>query len=268
MTRALLVVAGALAAGYLGLCGLLFALQRSMLFPAPKLEETPQGASRLLVVPGGTRVLWREGAPGGPVVVHFHGNGEQVAGLSWLAEAFAARGVAFAAVEYPGYPGAPGQPSEASLLAAGEAGVRHVVEGLGVARERLVLQGQSLGSGVAVALAAQGWGTRLVLLSPYTSLPDVAARALPAFPVRWLMRDRFDSAALAPGLRLPTLVVHGTRDEVVPFDLGQALAGRIPGGTFFPVEGAGHNELWDRGGALEAVLRFVTAAAPGAGAGP
>lgn len=254
-----LIVLAVLGGGYAALCVLLFAAQRSLLFPAPAERATPAGKSVLVDVPGGTPLLWRAAGGAGPVVVHFHGNGEQVAWLGWLAEAYAGAGVSFAAVEYPGYPGAGGAPSEASILAAAHAALAHLTGPLGVAKERLVLEGQSLGSGVAVALAAEGWGRKLVLLTPYTSLPDVAARAFPYFPVRLLMRDRFDSASRAAGIERPVLVVHGTRDAVVPFELGRALAAKFPHARFLEVPGAGHNDVWDAGPTLEEVLRFVQA---------
>ena len=126
-----------------------------------------------------------------------------------------------------------------------------------VDRSRLVLVGQSVGTGVAVTMASKGWGSRLVLVSPYTSLPAVAAKAFPFLPTSLLMRDRFDSASKAPGLKLPTLIIHGTKDEVIPFELGEALSRAIPGAKFVPVQGAGHNDLIDREEALTALLGFV-----------
>jgi pimeloyl-ACP methyl ester carboxylesterase len=251
------IAVAVLVGGYLALCALLFVAQRSLVFPAPKERATPTGKSVIVEVPGGTPMLWRVADGGGPVVVHFHGNGEQVAWLAFLAEAYAQAGVSFAAVEYPGYPGAAGAPSEASILEAAEKAVVHLVGPMGVAKQRLVLEGQSLGSGVAVALAEKGWGTKLVLLTPYTILPDVGARAFPYFPVKWLMRDRFDSASRAPGITLPVLVLHGTKDEVVPFDLGQTLAAKFPNARFVEVPGAGHNDIWDREPTLDEALRFV-----------
>lgn len=95
-----------------------------------------------------------------------------------------------------------------------------------------MLFGQSLGTGGAVALAAGGYGTRLVLLPPSTSLPDVAAPLLRWLPMRSLMRDRFDSLSKAGAVRQPTLVLHGTADEVIPFPLGQRLARSIPNGQW------------------------------------
>lgn len=165
--------------------------------------------------------------------------------------------MSFVAVEYPGYPGAAGAPSEDSLVEATEAALQHLIGSLRVDRSRLVLEGQSVGTGVAVTMASRGWGTRLVLLSPYTSLPAVAAKAFPFLPTSLLMRDRFDSASKAPGLKLPTLIIHGTKDEVIPFELGESLSKAIPGAKFVPGTGAGHNDLFDREETLAAIFEFV-----------
>lgn len=257
--RIVTIVLGTLALGYVLLCGALFVWQRDVLFPAPEqLGEVWPGARRV-DVPDGTFFLFREVAGDGPVVVHFHGNAEQVSNLSWLAEELARRGASLVAVEYPGYPGTKGGPSEDALLAASEAALQHLTTTLKVDRARLVLQGQSVGTGVAVELARRGWGRRLALLSPYTSLPDVGARAFPMFPVRLLMRDRFDSATRASGVKVPTLVVHGTKDQVIPWALGKELSAAIAGARFFSVDGADHNDLWIDDGVRDEVFGFLTA---------
>lgn len=248
---------GALAGTYALLCLGLFLAQRTLIFPAPR-ERTgvPRGFEEV-PVPDGTFFLWSRAEGDGPVVVHFHGNGEQVGHLGWLGAEFKQRGVSFAAVEYPGYPGAGGSPSEASLLAAAEAALREL-ERRGVARERLILEGQSVGTGVAVAMAAKGWGRKLVLLSPYTALPDVAARAFGWLPVRVLMRDRFDSASRAADVKVPVLIIHGTDDEVISFALGKELSGRFTNAKFLEVPGAHHNDLWEQP-QTAAVFDFVRA---------
>lgn len=247
-----------LGAGYLGLCALLFFSQRALLFPAPKDRASPAGKGVIVEVPGGTPMLWRAAEGAGPVVVHFHGNGEQIGWTAWLGEELASRGVSFASVEYPGYPGAPGAPSEESIVAAGEKALAHLTGPMGIAKERLVLSGQSVGSGPAVTLAAKGWGKKLALLTPYTSLTDVAARVVRFFPVRLLMRDRFDSASRAPGIALPVLVLHGTNDEVIPFDLGKALAAKFPNARFVEVTGAHHNDIWDTRPTASEYFDFVS----------
>ena len=246
-----------LAAMYLAFCAVLFLVQRVLVFPAPR-ERADTGRGTIVTVPGGTPMLWHAVDGSGPVVVHFHGNGEQIGWLGWLADELATRHVSFAAVEYPGYPGAPGTPSEASIVAAAERALEHLTGPMGIGRERIVLSGQSLGTGVAVGLAASGWGTKLVLLSPYTSMPAVAARGvLRAFPVRLLLRDRFDSELLAPRIDRPVLVLHGTRDEIVPIELGRALSTRLPHARFVEVTGAGHNDLWQHPPTMSEYLDFV-----------
>lgn len=253
-----LILLGTLVACYLVVCVFLFVVQRSLIFPAPTSAAGVTGALARVEVPQGTFFLWQRVPGEGPVVVHFHGNAEQVAHLSWLSEAWAERGVSFVAVEYPGYPGAAGSPSETGIIEASLAALEHLTGPLKIDRSRLVLEGQSVGTGAAVTLASRGWGTRLVLLSPYTSLPAVAAKAFPWLPTGLLMRDRFDSLSRASSLKIPTLIIHGTRDSVIPFELGQALAAAIPGAKFLPIEGADHNDLLDRDSTLQAIFSFVT----------
>lgn len=256
MRRAVTTVLLTLAALYLGVCALLYTQQRALLFPAPKELAQPQGLERV-DIPNGTFALTRLMPGDGPVVVHFHGNGEQVAWLSWLGQAWAEQACSFVAVEYPGYPGAAGAPSEESITAAAEAALAHLVGPMKVSKDRLVLSGQSVGTGVAVKLAAQGWGKKLVLLSPYTQLPDIAATTFWWLPVRLLMKDRFDSLARAPQVKVPTLVVHGRQDQVIPFALGEQLSRAFPDVKFVPRDGRGHNDLWDDEGVQRAVFSFV-----------
>ncbi|MDN5789470.1 MAG: alpha/beta hydrolase [Micrococcales bacterium] len=250
-----IAVAATLATLYLGGCALVFFAQRGLVFPAPAEQATAPSWFEAQRLPGGSLYLWSN-AGDGPVVVYFHGNAEQAADTAWLAQAWRARGVSFAAVEYPGYPGASGRPSEQSLVATGIEAVTHLIETKGIPRERLVVSGQSVGTGVAMALAAKGYGARLILLSPYTSLPDVAAPLYRWLPMRSLVRDRFDSLSIADAVHQPTLIVHGTADEVIPFELGKRLAHAITDARLVAVEGAGHNDLWEHS-QTRAVLDFV-----------
>lgn len=234
---------------YLAGCFFLYSQQREIIFPAPKEGRPLDRNFETIAVPGGGLLgLRRPPDAAAMVVVHFHGNAEQLADEAWLADQFATAGLGFVAVEYPGYGLLAGQgaPTEESLVASGEQALQHVVGALGIERTRLVLSGQSIGTGAAVELAKRGWGQRLLLMTPYTSLPDLGARTVPFMPARWMMKDRFDSAAKAPSLSLPVLVIHGTADEVIPYELGQALAGRFPHARFLSIPGGHHNDLWDR----------------------
>jgi hypothetical protein len=256
------IVLATLAAFYAGLCALLYASQRHIVYPAPRLGRAPAQPLALVQVERGTPMMFSAPRGDGPVVVFFHGNGEQIADAAWLSGPCGRAGAGFAAIEYPGYGlAADGRaPSEPALLDAAERGLQWLVQRIGISRDRIVLAGHSLGTGVAVAMAERGWGTRVLLFSPYTSLPDVGARMFPFLPVRLLMQERYDSAARAPAVRVKVLILHGTEDEVIPVDLGQALAGHFPDAQFVPVHGAHHNDLWDRPEAQEAMRGFLVEA--------
>ncbi len=246
---------------YAVLCGAIVLFERDLIYPRPKSMGHVYRA-KVLPVPGGTALLWMAPKPdvpaGGPVVVFFHGNGEQIANTEWLGGNFREMGIGFAAVEYPGYPGVAGEPAEASIMAASVAALEYLTGPMGIAREHIVLCGQSLGTGVAIQLAAAGWGRRLLLISPYTSLPGIAADALPFLPMQLLMTDEFDSAAWAPKVKQPVMIVHGTADRVVPLAHGEALRAlfALPA-TMVSVPGGSHNDLWDRQYVHSRVVEFI-----------
>ncbi len=231
----------------------LFVLQRKMVFPAPPpLPVASSGALELVRFgPESAQgaALWVAPAEGGPVVVHFHGNAEQLAGQAELAALYGRRGIGFLAVEFPGYgPLAEQETSEQAIVDHATAAIRYLREELKIPRERTVLQGRSLGSGAACALAAAGEGARLVLLSPFKSLPDVAAGHYPWVPVRLLLRDRFDNLTRAKRIDIPVVIVHGEIDGIVPYSHGKALAETFPEAELVTIKGAGHNDLLARGG--------------------
>jgi pimeloyl-ACP methyl ester carboxylesterase len=247
--------------GYLALCLGACAVARSLTFPAPHARVWPKYAEAPLRIasPAGDVLAWYVPAPAGaPTLLYFHGNGEQLADAipfgSWLRE----QGLGLLAVEYPGYAGAPGAPSEATILTAARTATAYLRDTLHVPRERTVLLGRSLGTGVAAALAADGLGAKLILLSPYTSIPDVGARAFPFLPVHLLAPDRFDTLSLAPRITVPTLVMHGTADEVIPVELGREVAHAIAGARYVELPGVGHNDLPERADVLSAIAEFAT----------
>lgn len=264
LKRLAVVIAVVLGVAYGLILVSLYVAQRSILFPAPREGRAPTAASQLIVLEkaNGKKVhaLYRPASAGKPTLVHFHGNAEQIADDEWLAEWLSKFGVGYYAPEYPGYglSVAEGLPSEAAILPTAELALKHLTSALGVPRASLILSGQSLGSGVAVHLASLGFGERLLLLTPYTSIPDVAAQIFPVAPVRLLVRDRFDSAAKAASIGVPVLVVHGTDDEVIPYGLGQRLCTQFSHGTLLTITGGHHNDLWERREVLDAVERFLT----------
>lgn len=241
--------------GYLG--------QRALIYPAPRLTVQPAATGgHLLSIEcshGVVHALHLPAPPGAPTLVHFHGNGEQLADQNDLITALAEQQVGVLAVEYPGYGlDSAASPSEAALYAAGECALMHLRSALGVSPRETVLQGQSLGSGVAVEMARRGHGTALVLISPFTSMVDMAARVAPLLPARLLTRDRFDSLSKARDLTLPSLVIHGTHDEIIPFEMGRRLAQRLADARLLPIDAGGHNDLFARDpGLISTIARFA-----------
>ena len=270
--RVMLQIAATLVICYLAVCALLYFNQRHLVFPVPEGALEPQlpGAA-LLRIPGpeGTTVyaLHVPAPPEAPTVVHFHGNGEQLAHETWLAQRYQEAGFGFLAVEYPGYGLAQGKegPTEQGIYAASEAALGYLHRELGVPRERTVLQGQSIGSGVAAEMARRGHGTRLVLITPYTSIVELGARLFPWVPARLLVKDRFDTASKAPGIHLPVFIVHGTRDSVVPVDMGKKLGTLFPRVSVRILEGKHHNNVLDTRDIREELFQFARGEAPLAG---
>lgn len=181
---------------------------------------------------------------GKPTIVVFHGNGDQLSGLvAWLGT-LEQHGLGGFAIEYPGYgPSAAEEPTEQSVYLHAEVALLHLRGSLGVETAATVLLGESLGSGVAVEMASRGHGTKLILLSPFTSLDAVAEFHLPWVPARWVMRNRYDSIRKAPSIRMPVVVLHGTADGLIPVAMGRELAERFPESEFVPLQGAGHGGL-------------------------
>lgn len=245
--------------------GLLYFLRsfaRVLAFPGSRLALSEAGAlgdrGRILTfrtTDGLTlRAAWiTSGLSGAKVVVYFHGNAESAAQNLPLARALAAEGVDVVLAEYRGYGGEPGRPDEAGLYADGAALLEAVARD-GVARNRLVLVGRSLGTGVAVELALRVPPSLVILISPYTSFPDMGRSLVgPLAPL--VVPDRFDNLAKIASLSGPVVILHGTKDDVIPFRMGERLAAAGKNIRFVPLEGRTHNDIPDLPALLLAEIR-------------
>jgi len=224
------------------------ALQDSLLYfpdparPKPQDFGVPDMAPVELRTADGLRLnAWYK--PGDPTLVYLHGNAGHIGHRGYRARPWLDAGVGLLLVEWRGYGGNPGRPREAGLMADGRAALDFLAA-RGVAPQRTVLYGESLGAGIAVMLAAERPVGGLVLESPYTSVVAVGAAHYWFLPVRLLAKDAFDAAAAAPRLKVPSLVIHGERDDVIPVRFGRALYAALPEpkrAHFIP--GAGHHDL-------------------------
>ena len=166
--------------------------------------------------------------------------------------------------DYRGYGRSEGSPDEEGTYRDARAAYRWLTEERKIPPDRLVLFGESLGSAVALDLALSRPCRALVLEAPFTSVPDMARVVLPFFP-RSFVRTQYDNLGKIPRLRVPLLVLHGERDEVVPFAQGRRLFEAAPEPKrFFPVPGAGHNDAYLVGGDAywRAVADFLETASP------
>jgi len=248
---------------YVGLATMIYLGQRSLMyFPdktstAPAAAGLPEAEAVPLTAADGTPILAWHVPPhdGKPVIVYFHGNGGS---LRFRVERFRRlidAGIGLVALEYRGYGGNAGSPSEQGLIADGEAG--YAFAAAHYPPQQIVLWGESLGSGVAVALAAERPVGRVILEAPFTSALAVAERQYWFLPVRLLMKDPFRSDQRIAKVTAPLLILHGLHDHIVPYALGEKLfeLANKPKHIARFLDG-GHEDL-DQNGALDAVARFL-----------
>ena len=189
-----------------------------------------------------------EAREGARTVVYFHNNRETAESRLDLADALHQRGLGVLLVEYRGYGVSRGaEPSEEGLYADAE-GALDMLSNRGVKADRIVLWGTSLGTGVAAEMARRGRGSRLILVTPYTSIPDLVTDRVPILPARVLLADHFDTLAKSTEISVPTTVVHGDADEIVPFWMGERIARAVHGACLVRVPGGHHGDLFARGG--------------------
>jgi hypothetical protein len=187
-----------------------------------------------------------------PTVVLFQGNAGNIELRGSKARPFMDAGYGMMLVGYRGFGGNPGSPSEQGLYEDARAALRYLGEN-GVSAERVVLYGESLGTGVAVRIAAEQAGENapvaaVVLEAPFSSIVDAAAFYYPYVPVSMMLKDRFNSIDAIADIGAPVLFVHGEEDEVTPIRFGKRLfdAAEEPKQAFW-VRDAGHNDLAEFG---------------------
>ena len=236
---------------YLAYCGLLFLLQRQIMFPRGMI---PQPAPSAPKIPGLEKIwldtefgkieswllppLSGRGPGPAPLVIFGHGNGELIDFWPDELKQFGRLGIAVLLVEYPGYGRSAGSPSQLSITATFIAAYDVMSSRKDIDSSRIVLFGRSLGGGAVCALAAKRPSAALILMSSFTSARSFAKRYLaPAF----LVRDPFDNLSVVKDYKGPILIMHGKRDTVIPFSHGKELHQAAGQGKLIAYE-AGHND--------------------------
>jgi fermentation-respiration switch protein FrsA (DUF1100 family) len=242
---------------------LVYVGQRSLQYHPDRSRVTPAAAGlptaeeiELKSADGETVIVWHVPPKGDrPVVIYFHGNGGSLAWRANRFRSFTADGTGLVALSYRGYGGSTGSPTEAGLIA--DADAAYAFAAARYPAERIAVWGESLGTGVAVALAASHKVSRVILESPFTSAADVGAGVYWYLPVQLLMKDTFRSNERIDKISAPLLILHGTADTVVPFRFGEKLyALANDPKRFVRLDGGGHSNL-DQFGAQKAIRAFL-----------
>jgi pimeloyl-ACP methyl ester carboxylesterase len=238
--RKMVILVSVVATGYLGLCALLFCFQRSLIyFPQPRSRD--DDSSTIALSPADAQVLiTTRPHAGSNALVYFGGNAEEVSyNLPSFSTAFP--DYAIYLMHYRGYGGSSGKPSEAALFADAIA----LFDQVHADHDTVTVVGRSLGSGIAIHLASVRPVSRLVLVAPYNSLQELASRQYPYFPVRWLLRDKYESWRYAGQVTAPTLVLAAEHDDVIPRWSTEALCAHFQKGiaSLKVLSGAGHNTI-------------------------
>jgi uncharacterized protein len=266
MKKRMLGFVAVLAIIYLGLLALLYVFQRNLMyFPDVGRPDAAAAAAEASLhavtyhsadnIDLGS--LFRPPpSPEAPVLVHFHGNAGNIGDRVGRIAPFAQAGMGILLAEYRGFGGNAGTPTEEGLYIDARAAIEYLRQE-GVVPERMIFYGESLGSGVAVQMATEYACSALVLEAPYSSVADVAQGRYWMFPVKALVKDRFDSTVKIGKVRCPVFIMHGTADQVIPIKFSERLYALAPSPKEMKVyPGLGHVGFDEMRG-FDAVLDFL-----------
>jgi uncharacterized protein len=239
---------------------LMYLAQDSLIFHPQRLAEArrlalsqhPAVESLFIDASDGTRLhAWH--VKGDALILYFGGNAEEV---SWMLAEAARRtpGFGWLLVDYRGYGASGGSPSEKALVAD----ALRWRDQMSQQYKKIYVFGRSLGSGVAVQLAAQRPVAGVILVAPFDSLVEVGKRHYPFLPVNWMLRHRFDSIALAPAINAPLLCIVATADEIIPAESSKRLYDAWGGEKrWVGLEGARHNSTDNAANYWTSILAFL-----------
>jgi uncharacterized protein len=164
-----------------------------------------------------------------PTLIFFYGNAMCLADAQDICRSWRKLGANVVGVEYPGYGMSSGKPSETNFYAAADAAYDWVAQRGDLDKTKIVPAGLSIGTGPAVDLASRKPSAALVIISPYTSLDDLARRVMPLLPTGLILRHHFRNEEKIGSLKVPILIAHGRRDSIIPFEMSEKLASAAKG---------------------------------------
>ncbi|MEO8361295.1 MAG: alpha/beta fold hydrolase [Vicinamibacteria bacterium] len=187
--------------------------------------------------------------PSRATVLFSHGNAGNISDRLDRVQSLRTLGIDFLIYDYRGFGQSTGAPDEEGTYRDGRASYDYLTKTRNIDPRRIVLMGESLGCAISMQLALDRGAAGLVLEAPFASIRKMAAAVYPFLPVGFFVRTRYDNLEKAPKLKVPLLVIHGTRDEVIPFEQGRAVFEAAPQPkTFISMDGAHHNDVYIVGG--------------------
>lgn len=239
-------------------------LERALMYAPDPTYTTPAQiglagfSERILETDDGEAIVAWYAPPqrGQPTILYIHGNAGTLADRAERLAMYRALGRGVLIMSYRGYSGSTGSPSEKHNVADAILAYDTLLT-WGIEADDIIVYGESIGTGIAVQLAAKREVFGLVLDAPYTSIVDVAERCYPYLPARLLMQDRYETLKHLGQVEAPLLVIHGEEDQIIPVDMGRKVAAEAPGASLihtFP--GAGHTDHGNFG-SFEAVNRWI-----------
>ena len=195
-----------------------------------------------------------------PVMLFCHGNAGNISHRLHNIRELLKKGFQVFIFDYRGYGKSKGSPSREGVYLDGLAAYDYLRNRRGIPPDRIVLFGRSLGAAVATEIAVQRQADRMILESAFTSTKAMA-RTMPLFALLSpLLPAHYNNLEKIKNIAIPKLIIHGNRDEIIPFAMGEALFGAAPEPkSFYAIEGAGHNDTWFVGGKqyFEALGQFM-----------
>ena len=191
-----------------------------------------------------------------PLILYFGGNAEEVSYLLDYAEKI--KGWSWVLINYRGYGLSEGKPSETNLYRDAISLYDYFVKRDDIDKERFVVMGRSLGTGVATYLAQMRKTSAVILVSPYDSLVSVGKSVFPFLPVNLILRHRFDSLSRAPFITVPLLVLVASDDNIIPVQYSINLAEKLGAAySLIIIKGEDHNTIHDNDNYWEAIDDFL-----------
>ncbi|MBK9078874.1 MAG: alpha/beta hydrolase [Hyphomicrobium sp.] len=249
---------------YAGIMAAIYVMQRQMIYARDPVHTAPADAGlanvveRTILTADGERLIawYGKAQPGQPTLLYFHGNGGALEIRRERMAKYLERGRGMLMMAYRGYSGSSGLPTETANVADGKRAYQMLIDD-GISPNDIIVYGESLGTGIAVQLAAEKLVRGVILDSPYTSLLERAQLSYPWLPVRLLLKDRYMSRDHIDKVTAPVFILHGEADEVIPVAMGRALfeIANEPK-QLVTLPGAGHNDHY-LFGSFEAINAWI-----------